>query len=147
VILYLDTSALFRLYVPEAGREAVVRAAETWDVRCTHLIAYVEMHAAVAKAERLRRLPREDADAILTRFERDWAALLVIGADEALVRRAGGLARQHGLRGYDSVHLAAAERLAATMPTEQVLLAAFDEDLVAAAGRLGLRVLGPSDNK
>lgn len=124
-----------------AGREAVVQAAETWDVRCTHLIAFVELHAAVAQAERLRRLDREDADAILTRFERDWAALHVIDADEALVRRAGGSARQHGLRGYDSVHLAAAERLAATIPTEQVLLAAFDKDLVAAAGRLGFQVL------
>jgi predicted nucleic acid-binding protein len=145
VILYLATSALFRLYVPEAGRETVMQAAETWDVRCTHLIAYVELHAAVAKAERLGRLDREGADAILTRFEHDWAALLVIDADEALVRRAGGLARQHGLRGYDSVHLAAAERLAATMPAEQVLLAAFDKDLVAAAARLGFQLLGPSD--
>jgi predicted nucleic acid-binding protein len=141
VILYLDTSALFRLYVPETGREAVVQATETWEVRCTHLIAFAELHAAVAKAERLRRLDREDADAILTRFEHDWTALLVVDADEALVRRAGVLARQHGLRGYDSVHLAAAERLAATTPTEQVLLAAFDKDLVAAAARLGFQVL------
>ncbi len=147
MILYLDTSALLRLYVPEAGREAVMQAAETADVRCTHLIAYVELHAAVAKAERLQRLDQEGADAILNRFERDWAALLVIAADEVLVRRAGRLARQHGLRGYDSVHLAAAERLAVTMPAEQVLLAAFDKDLVAAAGRLGIQVLGPSAHK
>jgi uncharacterized protein len=141
VILYLDTSALFRLYVPEVGREAVVRAAAAWEVRCTHLIAFTELHAAVAKAERLRRFDREEADSILTRFERDWAALLVVAADEALIRRAGALAREHGLRGYDSVHLAAAERLASAMPAEQVLLAAFDKDLVAAAGRLGFQLL------
>ena len=42
MILYLDTSALFRLYVPETGREAVVEATERWEVRCTHLIAFAE---------------------------------------------------------------------------------------------------------
>jgi predicted nucleic acid-binding protein len=143
VILYFDTSALFRLYVPEAGREAVVKAAGACEVRCTHLIAFAELHAAVAKAERLKRLREKEVQTILARFEQDWAALLVIAVDDALIRRAGGLARQHGLRGYDSVHLAAAERLASTMPMEQVLLAAFDKDLLAAAGRLGFQLLEP----
>lgn len=142
MILYLDTSALFRLYVPEPHREAVLRAAAACEVRCTHLIAYAELHAAVAKAERLKRLSRKQADTILARFEQDWAALLVIAADEALIRRAGELARQHGLRGYDSVHLAAAERIASTVPAEQVLLAAFDKDLLSAARRLGFGLLG-----
>ncbi len=119
-----------------------MQAIAACEVRCTQLIAFAELHAAVARAGRLKRLEPNEADAIRTRFEQDWAALLVIAADEPLIRRAGGLARWHGLRGYDSVHLAAAERLAFTVPREQVLFAAFDQDLVAAASRLGLRPLG-----
>jgi len=139
MILYLDTSALFRLYVPEPGRAAVLQAVQASTLRCTHLIAYAEMHAALGKAERMRRLSRKAVDTILARFEDDWQALLVIAADEALIRRAGALARLHGLRGYDSVHLAAVERLAAA--EAGVAFAVFDEALQAAARGLGLQVL------
>lgn len=118
-----------------------MKAVGACEVRCTHVIAFAELHAAVAKAERLKRLRDDEVETILARFEQDWAAMLVIAVDDALIRRAGGLARQHGLRGYDSVHLAAAERLASAMPTEPVLLAAFDKDLLAAAGRLGFQLL------
>jgi hypothetical protein len=48
---------------------------------------------------------------------------------------------QHGLRGYDSSHLAAAERLGATTVDDEVILAAFDVALISAAKKLGIKFL------
>jgi predicted nucleic acid-binding protein len=57
--------------------------------------------------------------------------------DEHLVSRAEALAWEHGLRGYDAVHLAAAavwqERMASP-----VMLATFDRELWEAARQAGL---------
>ncbi|MEX2374415.1 MAG: type II toxin-antitoxin system VapC family toxin [Dehalococcoidia bacterium] len=53
----------------------------------------------------------------------------LIDTDAPLVRRAGELAQRHSLRGYDAIHLAAAERIAG--PT--TVLVAGDRDLCAAA--------------
>ena len=57
--------------------------------------------------------------------------------DERLVARAETLAWEHGLRGYDAVHPAAAlqwqERLNA-----QIVLVTFDRELWEAARRTGL---------
>lgn len=142
MISYLDTSALFRLYVDEPGRDTVIAAVAGGEAACTHLIAYAEFHAAMARAERMQRFVAGQARKILERFERDWAVLLVIQVDEALIRRAAVLAGQFGLRGFDSLHLAAAERLTIDLGRSESLFASFDTELNRAAAALGLRTLG-----
>ena len=52
----------------------------------------------------------------------------------ALARRAGDLAEQHGLRGYDAVHLASAEAVA----DPDTVFVAADARLLDAAGALGV---------
>lgn len=59
-----------------------------------------------------------------------------LDVDDALVRRAGVLAERFGLRGYDAVHLAGAERLT----DAEVVLVAGDGDLCEAAAELRLAV-------
>jgi hypothetical protein len=59
------------------------------------------------------------------------------------VAQAADLAWQHGLRGYDAVHLAAALTWCRSMESP-ALLATFDRQLWLAARRSGLAVL-PSD--
>lgn len=55
-LLYLDTSAWLKLYVEEDGSETVHAAVEQAEQTCTHLIAYAELRAALAKAQRMQRL-------------------------------------------------------------------------------------------
>lgn len=74
----------------------------------THRIAYEEMHATLARAVRMHRMPAIDLDRRLLAFEERWACLDVVEATDALVRQEGALAVRHGLRGNDSVHLATA---------------------------------------
>jgi hypothetical protein len=59
-----------------------------------------------------------------------------VEASEAVVHRAGVLAEAHALRGYDAVHLAAAEALGG----QEVILVAGDGALCQAAEALGLAV-------
>ena len=50
MILYLDTSALVKVYVTEPFREPVVSAMQEAEAVASHRLAYVEAHAAFARA-------------------------------------------------------------------------------------------------
>lgn len=62
--------------------------------------------------------------------------MAIVGVDETLARRAGGLAVEHALRGYDAVHLASALALGAA----ETILVTWDHDLSNAAAAAGLAV-------
>jgi predicted nucleic acid-binding protein len=121
VICYLDTSALVPLLVAEPG---TARARELWE-RAAGLascrLVYVETAAALAQAHRMGRLDATAHDTAAKLLDRLYDDLDIVVIDDHLVRRAAALAVQFALRGYDAVHCAAAERLAAP-------------DLVAASG-------------
>lgn len=142
MILYLDTSALLKLYLEEPDSSLVRQAVAGAWATCTHLITYAEMRAALAQAVRLKRLPDSERGHHVERFESDWQLLEVIAADEPLVRRAADFTERFGLRGYDSVHLAAAERVFEAEGRPAVFsFAAFDRSLCAGAAELGMNVL------
>jgi hypothetical protein len=68
--------------------------------------------------------------------ERLWEEIERVDLTGRLAHRAGDLAEQHALRGYDAVHLASFE----TIASEDALLVTFDEDLRSAARVLGFTV-------
>lgn len=139
MILYLDTSALLKLYLEEIGSEQVRVNTARAGMCLTHLISYTECHAALALALRMQRIGPAEHQRLLADFERDWQQLSIIAVDEMLVRRAGQFALEHELRGYDSVHLAAMERVALQAGSSApVQVAAFDDRLQRAAGAIGL---------
>lgn len=104
--------------------------------RAAGVLAYPEGRAALAAATRARRLSSAGHRDALADLEAVHAALFVVAIDDALARRAGDLAAQHDLRGYDAVHLASALRLGTdtTLITwdEQLRRAAIDAGLPAA---------------
>ena len=56
MILYLDTSALVKLYVDEEGSLEARTVVETADAVATSRVAFAEAHAAFATAARLGRI-------------------------------------------------------------------------------------------
>lgn len=139
MILYLDTSAFIKLYVDEPGAVVVRQAAADAAMVHTHWIAYLEMRAALA---RLHRMGRQSAEAYREHrreFEMDWRAVYAIMPEERMLRRAGDLAEEFSLRGYDAVHLAAAESIWSSVPEDaDFWFAVFDQALTAAAPVLGI---------
>jgi len=97
------------------------------------------MRAALARLHRAGRETPASHRQHLREFERDWRTLAIVVPDERMVRRAGDLAEQFGLRSDDSVHLAAAESLVIDR-RHPVHFASFDDALNTAA-ELGLRIL------
>ena len=143
-LLYLDTSAWLKLYVEEAGSEAMHTLVTATPQICTHLIAYAELRAALAKATRMQRLSAADKAQIIIRLDEDWQSLNVVLPTDMLIRRAGHLCDLFGLRAYDSIHLAAAEALSFQIMPQRLSFACFDHKLNAAAHALGMGVLSGS---
>lgn len=138
MILYLDTSALVKLYAKEAGSMEVRQAVASAEQITTSLIAYVETRSALARKFRLDRVDGLALQRHKREFERDWARLNRLPLDATTARHAAELAEQHRLRAYDAVHLATADLLQAAVRAP-IAFACFDDALNEAALRLGLK--------
>ncbi len=143
MILYLDASALVKRYVAEPGSAEVGEAIAQADIVGTALVSRAEVAAALAKAVRVEALTQEEAAACLQTFRQEWPNLMRVQVTEMLVTRADASAWEHGLRGYDAVHLAAASLWQDALG-EQVTFSTFDRGLWEAARRVGL-ALHPTD--
>ncbi|HHQ40765.1 MAG TPA: PIN domain-containing protein [Chromatiales bacterium] len=140
MIVYFDTSALVKLLVGEPYSDHVRSVFLSAGRAVTHRIAWAELMAGLGKARNLARLDEARLRDAVRDAERVWAGLDVVEVDPLMVRRAGELALMHGLRGYDAVHLAAAEAVAhAAGQGVTVAFLAFDRALNEAGRELGLR--------
>ena len=138
MILYVDTSALVKVYVAEPGSSEVRRRIDQAGAVATALVTYAEARAAFARHQREGELTRADLRQAVRALDRDWATYNVIDLSDSLVHSAGELAERHALRGYDAVQLAAVLELrAAGGPVE---FCAFDSRLNRAARRERLAV-------
>jgi predicted nucleic acid-binding protein len=143
MILYLDASALVKRYVTEPGSADVSEAMSRADVVGTALISRAEVVAALGKAVRLAALTQEEALASIRVFRSEWLSLVRVQITEIVITHADTFAWEHGLRGYDAVHLAAAFWWQHAT-SEQVTLSTFDRQLWIAASEVGL-ALHPAD--
>jgi uncharacterized protein len=137
VIVYFDTSAFVPLLVTEPGTPV---ARELWDsaddVVTTRLL-YVEAAAALSRARRMGRITDKNHRAAVDGLEDLWRDFRVVEVDETVTRRGAELADRHGLRGYDAVHCACAERIDAP----DLVVASGDKDLLAACTDLALAIV------
>jgi uncharacterized protein len=136
VIAYFDTSAVVPLLIAEPGS---ARAASLWDgadrVVSVRLI-YPETRAALAQAKRLGRLTARQLRDAVTGFDSLFEEIDLVEVDDALARHAGELAEVRQLRGYDAVHLAAADRIR----DPNVVVIAGDGALLDAATAEGMTI-------
>jgi predicted nucleic acid-binding protein len=142
VILYLDTSALVKLFSAEPGSDLVRASIAGAEFRACHMIGYAEGCAAIARRCRNLGLSNEEIDRRIAELTRSWLQLDIIETDWPLVERAGHLAVRYRLRGYDSIHLAAAEAISSRVRgTAEFRFAVFDSALIGAARALGIEIL------
>jgi predicted nucleic acid-binding protein len=135
-ILYLDTSALLKLYIREAHSEQVHALVEGAQAAGTSILTYTEMAAAMARAARMGLLSEDAAGKAWKKFLGDWPGFTRLNLPAALTERAATLAWEFGLRGYDAVHLAAVTTWQDSLG-EPVILATFDRLLWSAGRKTG----------
>lgn len=138
MILYLDTSSLVKLYLEEAHSDAVIGWFAEAKVVATSVVAYPEFMSALSRRTRVGDLTAEQRDSLSDRFDAQWSQYLVFPVAD---RAAGRLARKHGLRGFDAVHLAAACAVGEQSVGGSFSFSSFDSALNQAAGAEGLGVL------
>src|SRR5215210_4084498 len=131
MILYLDTTALVKLYLDEEDSEAVHEAVEAAEGVATSTVAYAETRAAFARRERFGDLDDEGLRRAVGAFDGDWRSFVRISVSNLVAYRAGEMAERYALRGFDAVHLASAVRLGERFADERFL--AFDDRFVEAA--------------
>jgi len=139
MIIYLDTSALVKLFIDEPETTVVADLLNDASAVFTHMITYAEARAALAKAVRMQRITAERHVAYKAAFENYWENLDVISLNMARIKQAGQLAEAYGLRGYDCVHLAAAELVC--VQNTVFMFVCFDQHLNKAARAIGMQTL------
>jgi predicted nucleic acid-binding protein len=135
--VYLDTSALIKVFLAETGSAEVRQLLEEPIPRATSRITYVECHAAFARGRREGRLAQREVAELAKDLDRRWEDLLVVELDAPLGDQAAALVQRHFLRASDAIHLASA----AALPSEgheATTFACWDRRLWEAAGVVGL---------
>lgn len=135
--LYLDTSALVKLYIREDDSEEVAAAVADATIVATSLLAYAEASAAFERRRREKSITPAALKAVRRAFEADWPSWIAVGIDDDLARRSARLAERHGLRAADAIHLASFERILAAAGDDDVEFLCADDRLSQAARTLG----------
>jgi len=108
---FLDTSALVKRYVEEAGSDTVLRLCEpaARNEIVISILAEVELVSAIARRVRSNELPRVEGELVHTWFKEDLAQQYEVRMlDAAVVSAATELLKAHALRAYDAIQLASA---------------------------------------
>lgn len=130
MILYLDTSSLVKLYVTEPHSVLVRAWVEEAEIVATCRVAYPEMMSALNRRFKAGDLEKQDYTTLVKVFSGEWQRFAVVDFDEVT---AGRLVTAYGLRGFDAVHLSAAELLRSSGKAPAVAFSSFDEKLNHAA--------------
>lgn len=130
----LDTSALLRRYIADAGRRLVLRAMEESDAWAVCALARTELQLGLFAAA-----PDEASrDALWSAVRSDWEAMWEIPVDGRCLARATELGARFGLPLIDAVHLAAADRL-----PHPIRFCTYERNQIPAAIELGFDVISP----
>ena len=132
-LVYFDSSAFVKLLVEETGSDLAERLWNDCSAVVSSRLAYPEVRAALAAANRDRRLSAVDLVRANQTWERVWAAVRAVELTAELAGHSGDLAEVRQLRGADAVHLASAYQLADI----SVVVAVWDHRLNRAVQRAG----------
>lgn len=129
-LLYLDSSALVKLVLPEAETGALIELLGSWPQRLSSDMAIVEVSRSARRASA--------QPAVLLRASQVLAGLHLLRIDEEILSSAA-IREPPGLRSLDAIHLASALSLGPDLGAFVV----YDAALGLAAKALGIRVLAP----
>lgn len=152
-LTYLDSSAVVKRYVPEAGSSWVARLCEQEPIAIS-LITIPEIASALARRTREGELSVQQRDGLLRSFLRDVSSFIVIDMSQTVVLRATSLLMTAPasvrLRTLDALHLASAQMAFSRASRGGVETGAFvtaDRALLNAAAWAGLTALDPNDRE
>jgi uncharacterized protein len=157
-VFYVDSSALIKRYVHEAGSDALnaklTEAAQHHDGIFVSVVGYAEILATFARRLRENRGRKRQTELLQDQFLDDWMfeltrVELTVGVLGFILE----LVDKHPLKGSDAIHLASALWLRDALrlgrhprPADRSLtFATSDKQLKSAAANEGLEVFDPEE--
>jgi predicted nucleic acid-binding protein len=138
---YLETSALVKLYVREAGTERLLSIAEPQAGNGLAIVALspVEFRSALRKRQRIGDVDEASTNRAIAKFERHLSTRYKVAQIEPTVlAMAITLVDRHPLRAYDAIQLAGC-----IVQRKPSIFVCADQQLIAAAIAEGLAILDP----
>ena len=111
MIYFLDASALAKRYLQEEGTDRVRQLFRRNAEIAVSRLSEVEVTSALVRRMREGDLDEKDTERHLRALADDLTACDIVEVRKPIVTGAGRLVRQHGLRAYDAMQLAAALRV------------------------------------
>ncbi|MCB1037217.1 MAG: type II toxin-antitoxin system VapC family toxin [Acidobacteria bacterium] len=139
--LFLDTSALVKLYVAEPG-SLELRQQCTGAEILVSCLAYGEAYATFWRLIREGLLSPAGYETLRHTFEADWTSVTTIYLSEEVLAHVPELCSRHPLRGADALQLACAMEMVWTGVS--LSFVASDQRLLQAAAAEGLECFDPS---
>jgi predicted nucleic acid-binding protein len=156
MMYYLDSSALAKLYIREPGSRRLAEwvggrtetGARSVSV-CISRLGFPETMSAITRRRNEGLLTPTEAmklwNAVLSDFMGGARTYVVVDPTETIIGRAAILVANHGLRGYDAVHLASALRLQMDLRDgAQLVFVSADDRLNRAAAAERLSTANPT---
>ena len=140
MIFYLDTSALVKKYFKEKNTAEVISAWKSSLGIATSVVAYAELLAAVYRKARETHVKKSIIANVVRLFHADWSSFIIVEVDNRLNETIRRVIDNHGLRGFDAIHLASAVTIGSAV-ADKFLFACYDERLRHAAQAENLETL------
>lgn len=145
-LYYLETSALVKLYVREAGTERLLAlAARSSENRLAILaLAQVEFRSAIRRREKNGEIPPLVAAELLEAFKRHVEGrFLTQMVTDFVLDVASVLVDRYALRAFDAVQLAGYMVVRSSSGTDMPVFVCSDQELLMAAKQEGVPILDP----
>ena len=151
-MLYLDSSALVKVFIRESGSLRLGARMELGDRIFISEIAFAEIHSTFARKLRENQISLKEFRALRQSFSDDWALKFVhLPVDPDTMNSIPDLVRDYPLRGADAIHLSSAlwlrdaARLGSplAMGDSTIEFGAADKKLAQVAAQCGLAVFDP----
>lgn len=136
MLYYLDSSALVKLYIREAGTDPMLALAgrKAGHQLVVLALAQVEVRSAFRKRQRAGEMGQQLADELLTTFHRHFETrFLKQVITDSILDVACELLDRHGLTSFDAVQLAGYFSVKTSAGTNVPVFVSSDRELLAAA--------------
>lgn len=145
MIFYLDTSALVKKYVQEAGSERVIEFWKEAEGLAISKVGYAECLAAFHRKKREGEISGRQFGRIRRIFLNDWTSFMRVDLSTDVEKIIGRLVMKHPLRGFDAIHLASCLSLKKALKSHLSFVAA-DVRLLEAASKERLMIRNVSSD-
>jgi predicted nucleic acid-binding protein len=146
---YLDSSAVVKCYVYEAGSQWIRQLTSSLSaIFYSSDLTIAEVAAALAVLGRMGRIdPPQQREAVAEFYRHTTTRYVHLSVTREIVRYAADLTQRYPLKGYDAVHLAMALSLARDMRASGLFLTLVtgDDQMIRAAQAENLPTANPFD--